>query len=1140
MALIGARLYPVGSRYDAIFRGRYSSLNYEMLAHDMGGASGLPRELVDIIFDLAGHIVWEEVAGTRMPRTAVSHFSDEAHTASQPLADGSCPFTDKLPAEIRRKIFIDELNSLPSHHKTIYPTCGTFVESSSLSSTRTYRTNRMVAVMLLNKKICNEIAEAVYEERTFAIHVHQGLENSGIEFLNVGRQPLQYLDSISDGRFTRFQTNDMFGFGRLKKIEIHIFPYDGDHHHTAISTYFMNIALARLLERNTENGANRITFIRILFPTQDTHKKIRENANPTVANCWWDATKDRPCETSIHGISDIELVLRPFARLSHVHRVEIQLPELVSHHVRSIKFVRSLVHCMTVQHLQNAFNNDNLDRKIESARFALEDYIRNRMYCGQALGRSLKLTDEELEEELGSPSDDDADDVNDGNSRKDDDDSDDDDDDDDDENDDNDNMKPAPKKAASTNQSSSDKRDGNAKGKRPSWKDAKFNDDGGYPEDLSSDEDDDRGDYEPFIPNGICANIDFFIGCFSVTEEVARLYLDLSRGNLETASELYTTHPDSSAAAIAVLQRVHFADGPVIPNNVRRGGARSGNGNDDMSRTLATRERIQRTYANRRSAIWSNSSSSSGKASGSRTLPGGDALGRSMDDYSPSREGCAPHHSDIPTQTQPLPYGYIGPPPPPASSSSQTAAYHRTDLPYSSPDQLPDHPHPGSRPIPDSPYNSRCRDRVRTSARVPNRFSDFYLQQEVDYAFYPRMGLGAQGQGQTSGVSSMYQFGHSSNTRETIRSIQRQVMADSSGPRESVGSSGLQEAAEYVAMRRFAARSAQGPCPCPSCRQQYTGSMSQQAVGPSSQQQPTVPQWANQQLSDLHANVLSRFRSTAPNEQQSVRPSSEQQPSTPSNANPGYAQQCGILRQYYTGDKNESLPIAAPYPSSDLSAPTAPADQTQVDERSPFERYVASFFEEDNEASLSCQPAHIPTVVQTHAENRLLLVQAAAAAARIDQGSSLWMRARYNNFGTISANRTEPRAPWQFSTASRHFRSSLSYMQDDDTGKASAQRPSTSSNNCTSIFSRRLLDTHALPAQQPPTISSDRLSILSCQRPDAAAQSPRTTGRNLRFALSYGDFDPRASQDPMDVDDVEDGPPGDVSMEDEETDGDDA
>jgi hypothetical protein len=501
---------------EATFSGRYSPA-YAAVADHLQRAFDLPDVLVDPIFEAADHVVWTEIPGTRV-YTHLSTFRRMVRKTayiSAPPADGSCPFIDKLPAEIRRKILIDELNVLPSRNRPIYPACG---EDSGGPSKRPQRPNALVDLMLVNKKIRNEIAEAVYEERTFAIHVHPGFQDAGIEFLHVGRQPLQYLDHIGDGRFTKFRTSEMFGFCRLKKIEIHIFPDDGAYQHSAINTYFMNIALVRLLTRNSDKDFDRITSIRVVF--SPAYK-------PTDFDAWWDTVKDRPRETSIHGISDVELVLRPFALLTHVHHVDVQLPDQVDRHVRSVKFVQSLVHCMTATTVQGTFNSDALEMKIESARFALEDHIRRKLYGS---GRSIhvpKVTGEELEEDKQSQdSDDEGDD---------------------------DDMDINPADDPSEGQHGGDMdEDQPAPASDDIAEYAMFDEDGGFPDDLDSLHEDLH-----VAPNALSEKVARFVECFSVTGDVARRYLDRTGEDLERACQLFLDTTDRENAAKAKRRALH-------------------------------------------------------------------------------------------------------------------------------------------------------------------------------------------------------------------------------------------------------------------------------------------------------------------------------------------------------------------------------------------------------------------------------------------------------------------------------------------------------------------------------------------------------------------------------------------------------
>jgi hypothetical protein len=536
MALVCTRIRSTGTHHEATSNGYYRNSAYRFLADRMHRQHCMPPEIVLCIFEAGGHIVWREVPGTRKRKHTIpkDRLAFGVATVPTPPASGSCPFIDKLPAEIRRKILVEELDSLPLQHETVHPACG---DQASLVSTRRDTSNHLTTLMLVNKKIRDEIAEIVYEERTFGIHVHQGFRNAGIEFLHVGRQPLQYLDNINDGRFTKFRPGDMFGFCRLKKIEIAIFPNDGVFHHTAINTYFMNLALVRLLTRNTEREADRITSIRIAFPQGES------NLNPlcNAGGSWWDTDKDRPRESSIHGISDIELALRPFAWLSRVHRVDIQLPDQVDRHVRSDKFVKSLQHCMTAKTLQNNFNSDDLERKIEGARFALEDHIRNMLYGGTRTNVA-KITDEELEQDRMDPQSDSDDDMQ-----------------------------------SIQGDDNFEKEQGgnkyvNLEAAKLLIERTEFDEDGGFLNDHDS-----LDGNEPVTPNEKSEKVAAFVECFGVTGDIARLYLELCNDELEPAVQLYIAMPDASRA-VAAHKPPPVDEGPVTPDHKRGGSPQPGGG----------------------------------------------------------------------------------------------------------------------------------------------------------------------------------------------------------------------------------------------------------------------------------------------------------------------------------------------------------------------------------------------------------------------------------------------------------------------------------------------------------------------------------------------------------------------------------
>lgn len=327
-------------------------------------------------------------------RQAKTTRDDKAQIAYTPPADGKC-WLESMPNEVFRGIFSE---FMPPRDDVIAPTCNDHPRFEPGDEKSPNPRGQLVDLLTLNKSIRNQLSEIIYEERTFSIHIHQGIRDAGIEFLHVGRQPLQYLDNLDDARFDKFRTGEMFGFHRLQKIRILIFPSNESSRHTAINTYFMSLALSKLLARDGQEK-NRIVSIDISFiePVSCDHRsKSGRAAIMAAENLWWDPDKQRARETSIHGISDLELVLRPFANLSAVHNVEILLPYKLQTEHASTSFASALKSSMEAPTPDPNFTSDELERKIESARYGLDDYI-NKTLFGGTWAPVPKLTEAEID-----------------------------------------------------------------------------------------------------------------------------------------------------------------------------------------------------------------------------------------------------------------------------------------------------------------------------------------------------------------------------------------------------------------------------------------------------------------------------------------------------------------------------------------------------------------------------------------------------------------------------------------------------------------------------------------------------------------------------------------------------------------------
>lgn len=329
---------------------------------------GLPDELIDHILDHLGvgpdsqRHTWTSTTTSSIPYN---------HPALSPPPNGSYPFL-ALPTEVRRAIFA---TSLPARDTIVQPRCDD--EHGPKSAADKYaepRHNRTTDLMVLHSRTCDEVATVLYEERAFAIHVHEGIAHGGIEFLNAGRQPLQYKDALEDRRFLKFKQGEIFGFDRLKKICIDVYPCDETNRLVSINTYYMNLALVALLERSyAEDARKKITSLTISFASRTADVETQRGGR-AIANAelyWWDVGKDQPRETSIHGTSNIQLVLLPFSRL-RCHNVHIHLPHRLASHAGTTAFVDLLVETMTGDTLADMMD-DGLLHQLEAARAAYYD-----------------------------------------------------------------------------------------------------------------------------------------------------------------------------------------------------------------------------------------------------------------------------------------------------------------------------------------------------------------------------------------------------------------------------------------------------------------------------------------------------------------------------------------------------------------------------------------------------------------------------------------------------------------------------------------------------------------------------------------------------------------------------------------------
>lgn len=327
----------------------------------------LPTECQVMVASYLGFVISNTGSGmAQSHQHQHQHQHTPAANPSVPPHDGSSPFL-KLPVEIRRIV----LRGFLLFEDII-------IQPADLS-----RRSFTCDLLVLNRQLMEEISTILYEERTFGVHVYEGVHSGGIKFLNSGLQRLQHKDNFQVYRFKRFNDDDDFGLKRIKRLVIFVHPCSDKRtttgRHDPIYTHFMMLALVKLLE--VQFAKREITYLKIkllepkpasraaLFAALTSRRAIMQSED-----YWWNPVTKSPRATSVHALSNVELILRPFYRLYRVHNAEMELPRSMDSNKPTQQFKAHLISAMTSKGGE-MICDDELDHKIEAARDSLDEWL---------------------------------------------------------------------------------------------------------------------------------------------------------------------------------------------------------------------------------------------------------------------------------------------------------------------------------------------------------------------------------------------------------------------------------------------------------------------------------------------------------------------------------------------------------------------------------------------------------------------------------------------------------------------------------------------------------------------------------------------------------------------------------------------
>lgn len=144
-------------------------------------------------------------------------------------------------------------------------------------------------------------------------------------------------------------------------------------------TYFMVIALMDLLKGS---GFKALTYLKVEFVEvkkseyADRPWWTQEMDSKHGDSYWWNKEAGTPRTTSVHGISNVELVLLAFLRIEKVHHFHVVLPVAFDKDTKIQAFISNARRQLDpVVKGPGAFDDDDLEHQLDVSRDALNDWL---------------------------------------------------------------------------------------------------------------------------------------------------------------------------------------------------------------------------------------------------------------------------------------------------------------------------------------------------------------------------------------------------------------------------------------------------------------------------------------------------------------------------------------------------------------------------------------------------------------------------------------------------------------------------------------------------------------------------------------------------------------------------------------------
>jgi hypothetical protein len=240
--------------------------------------------------------------------------------------------------------------------------------------------NMVRNLMLVNQKLCLEVAEIMYEEYTFEIHIHA----QGVDFLHLPRIPAiqeeEYGPTI-ESELAAFQRHRQFCFQRMKHIEFVMWGGDPKKRTDGLHMRQTVRKLVDMLLREKEPVVEIKARFELAEPVVTNKNTESDHFYDELGTFWKNNIEKRARLSIFNNITNVELVCAPLESLRGVNKVRLTLPAGVRDDHGLVNYKRIFEYTLTTKSRISADKYDKIKLQEQTTMEAAIDYdMKNGQY----------------------------------------------------------------------------------------------------------------------------------------------------------------------------------------------------------------------------------------------------------------------------------------------------------------------------------------------------------------------------------------------------------------------------------------------------------------------------------------------------------------------------------------------------------------------------------------------------------------------------------------------------------------------------------------------------------------------------------------------------------------------------------------